>query len=317
MDKESGFLVHVLDWSTKAWMEYCDIWSWVPVFYHVPKNAIRSDGKVKPKQNNILHDVLWVAMILLGCLFLLGAHFRVDELHLLGLSIATYRVIDHFLNALKLPLFGWLSPGSVEVMESQRAQRRIILALLYILELILWYAIIYLALARYLGCKFYTQPVDSQLDCVAEALQLSFATMSTVGYGTIAPMDVPTNIVAMMQFFTGLMFITGTIATLAGLLKNAQSEQIKDDDEEGRLDGWQLYLRIFLPPQATLGIILVFYVVFHLSADKMRWSTCSSIVVCIWVSLLVGCLIISCTCYRDIRKRVGEVKKKHFESLGV
>jgi hypothetical protein len=105
-------------------------------------------------------------------------------------------------------------------MTLQRAQRRLLTTLIHFAELIFFYAVIYWVLHDSFGAAIYGLP-SGVTPTAVPALQLSFATMTTIGYGTYAPDSVPTLITAIIQSLTGLVLIGGFVAQMATLLKTA------------------------------------------------------------------------------------------------
>jgi hypothetical protein len=156
------------------------------------------------------------------------------------------------MNALRGAIFGYKNrPELKEQMTIHRAQRRLLLTLMFISEVTFFNAIVFWILKANFGAKYIMD-----LNTPVDALQLSFSTISTVGYGTYAPADRFTIILALLEFVTGLLFIAGSIAQMSALLKTGSTGTGTKDETEGKeVSSLEVQLRRVLPPIMTLGFI--------------------------------------------------------------
>jgi hypothetical protein len=147
-------------------------------------------------------------------------------------------------------------------MDLHRIQRRFILSLMHLVELIFNYAVIYWILS-YKADRF-----NAPLTLPAHALQLSFSTLTTIGYGTFAPVSRLSTAAAMLESFTGLLWIGGIIAKMV-----AGSEKLDvDEDEYKTASRRHLQTRKWLPPIATLATFLTMMVVAVRCVGPMDWN---------------------------------------------
>jgi hypothetical protein len=261
----NGFLLGSVDWLGHAWCHYCAIWSWVPLFHRYRPGP--TPGTFLLIQNNIRHDVCLYLLrpFLLGyaALFYLSTNSIQHAVGLWFFAFATWSAIDLFVSNLTGTLFGYKNrPGHAEEMSLHRAQRRLLILLIDFVQVVFCYTIILWFSQPLFQCKF-----DKILEEPSHAFQLAFSTVTTIGYGTFAPMSRGAIIICLIESATGLLMISGGIAQMAALLKTprlaagAAAELPQDEGKE--VTGTEASLRHFLPPLMTVGCIALLYWMAH------------------------------------------------------
>ena len=257
----NGFLLGSVDWLGHAWCHYCAIWSWVPVFHRCRPGP--TPGTFLLIQNNIRHDI---CLYLLRPLLLAYAalfYLAIDSVHqtagLWFFAFASWSAIDLFVSNLTGTLFGYKNkPGLPEEMSLHRAQRRLMIVLIDFVQVVFSYTVILWFSQALLKCEF----VDP-LTHPSHALQLAFSTVTTIGYGTYAPVSRGAILICLLQSATGLLMISGGIAQMAALLKTshvAPSDETEVARDEGKeVTATEAFLRRFLPPLITVGCIVLLY----------------------------------------------------------
>ena len=128
--------------------------------------------------------------------------------------------VDRFVSAVRAAIFGFgfdpLQPeNGLERITPSQAQRRIVLKLLlFCPSLVFAYAVLYWGLQQNQACEFH-----EKLGTLAHGLQLSFGTMTTIGYGTFAPTDTLSILVAALESGTALLNLGASLSALTGVLK--------------------------------------------------------------------------------------------------
>jgi hypothetical protein len=264
-NRRSGFLLPVVDVFGYIWSNFLTVWSWTPIF-HQPLKKPAGQREVSIAQNNVLHDICWCVSLALATYFIFrllpGRDVATDSWILIAFSYSSWRSLDLAVVLMHGTLFGYKNrPGTREVMTLQRAQRRLLVSLIHFGELILFYAVIYWVLYQRFKCRF--NGFAGTVTTPYQALLVSFSTLTTIGYGTYAPDQTPSVLVAMLQSFTGLLLIGGFIAQMSSLLKAVHAEtepkEAEEEEEETTEVSFREYrLRRVVPPLATfLGIVLI------------------------------------------------------------
>jgi hypothetical protein len=265
VDRKNGWLLFLVEVITDGWLHYWSIGCWVPVFHFPIPATSTNQCEIRLVQDNIRHDACWLILSAtsVACFFSLDSHPPSSPECLAAFAYSTWRALDLFALSLRLPVFGLKnSPDTNEKMDLHRIQRRFILSLMHLVELIFNYAVIYWMLS-YKADRF-----KDPLTLPAHALQLSFSTLTTIGYGTYAPVSRLSTAAAMLESLTGLLWIGGIIAKMV-----AGSQEIDfGEDEYKTASRRQLQTRKWLPPIATLGTFLSMMVVAVLCVGPMDWN---------------------------------------------
>ena len=263
----NGFLLGVADFLGDLWLHYLSIWSWVGIFHQ--RMGKSSSGKMLIRQNNLLHDVFYCFNLLISVWFALrvlpGRDLKQDRLVTLAFSYSVWQAMDLFIGFFHGTLFGIKNnPETRESLTLHRAQRRLLLTIISFFELVFCYSIIYWVMSRRFGCLFSGLEKG---DNSYWALQMSFSTLTTIGYGTYAPDQTITIIVALFQALSGLLVIGGSIAQMASMLKTPYQAPPDNgaDGSHGELEESveitinKYRLRCVLPPLGTLLVISFIY----------------------------------------------------------
>lgn len=181
------------------------------------------------------------------------------------LAAILWRVFDAFVNAADVSPFGY---GAVrqEIRGREINQRLVLLNIMTLIELIFLNATLNFGLER-IGVARYSAPFVKEATSVSQgmirALQTSFSTITTIGYGTYAPENGWAIALAILQSLTGLLLVS-LVAAGAISLAVANPEKPKGEDEKQpsrpSAESWHRYwgkakTRWWLPILATLFII--------------------------------------------------------------
>ncbi len=137
------------------------------------------------------------------------------------LWFAAWRITDIVCTAARIVLFDPYKTHYTSEYKISSTVRSIILGFINYIELILAFAVIYCAHIEQIG------PKDVSHDPLS-ALYLSAVTQMTVGYGDLQPIG-SLRLVASLQAFIGLAFISLFVARFISLLRPVQS--LEEEDE--------------------------------------------------------------------------------------
>jgi hypothetical protein len=203
-NRQNGFLLGCLDDVGHCWSHYCAIWGWAGVFHKSrPIENKNADQNFWLEQDNRAYDIIYSARLIISVLFFSYLAMRWDHhsgpaprLDSFILSWSLWRVADNLINYVHGPLFGFKNkPGRRESFSLSRAQRRLMLTLIDYCEIVFTYSSIYWLISIYLGPQSY----DKGFINPSSALQLSFSTITTVGYGTFAPNSYRADLIAFSE----------------------------------------------------------------------------------------------------------------------
>ena len=134
-------------------------------------------------------------------------------------ALASFRAFDLFINAAAYAPFGPEGWGGRSRNRDEHC-RVMLLTLMNFVELISWYSVLFAYLAWFCGAKFIYPGYDMrpvQPFMAQHALLLAMSTITTVGYGTVAPDDMLTTIVVVFETMSGLLLIAVGIASAVSL----------------------------------------------------------------------------------------------------
>lgn len=151
-------------------------------------------------------------------------------------AVGLYRSVDLFINIFHTGVFHNFR-GDVPLNEAPQWQlRRLLVGVLFnYLELVLWYSVIYYSVGINSPSEFNT-PVSG----IAEALHLSISTMTTVGYGSVAPVRLSSTLLAVLQVITSVLLLATVVSVLVSLLGSSETRQPRRHtvEDPGQWGSW-------------------------------------------------------------------------------
>jgi hypothetical protein len=141
------------------------------------------------------------------------------------LAVILWRLFDAFVNAVDVSPFG---AGAVRAgtRTPELNQRLVLLNVMTLVEVIFWNASLTFHLSEW-GVAEYDKPFRNPIidmnpatplaDGMVHALQTSFSTITTIGYGTYAPSNLCAVLLAFLEAFTGLLLISMVAAAAISL----------------------------------------------------------------------------------------------------
>ncbi len=205
-------------------------------------------GKPHVEGRTVRQDFLHVAravasVVLFGALYWSHSDWFLS----IALGLSMFMSVDLFAHFTMLAVFGntygrqWSSEMSL-----QRLHRTLIVGLLMLVELVFWHAGLAYGLARNLPDLF--------RDCFrspSDALHYSVATVTTIGYGTFAPVHLLSVMHACVEALSALLLVTGLVTEV---LTRIASGTNADNTRSSTYDlpicwetNWGWNLRRFLP----------------------------------------------------------------------
>jgi hypothetical protein len=92
--------------------------------------------------------------------------------------------------------------------------------------LLAWgYAYVYLVLQAWVPNSFYNGARPGEAATFVELLFLSFTNLSATGLGDIMPISVPARVVAMLEQFSGVGYVTVVVSRLIGMTINSREKK--------------------------------------------------------------------------------------------
>jgi hypothetical protein len=166
-------------------------------------------------------------------------------------GLAVYRAVDVALTLAGLGVFGSLRHGAtLEELPRHRIQRTMIALLLNYLELMVWFAVLYVWIGT-------TDPGQFELPVSGrrEAFFVSMETFTTIGYGRHAPVKTRALVFCTAQAVLALLILAIVIGGLVGSLREAGREV-----EERPLTGRARYtVHALTPLAAYAGCVALAY----------------------------------------------------------
>jgi hypothetical protein len=182
---------------------------------------------------------------------------------LLVLAMILWRLIDAFVNAADATPFGW---GWVSQEKRSRPlhRRLVLLNVMTLLEVMFLNATLTYHL-EWLGIARYAAPFDPEQgtrgDGLVRALQTSFSTLTTVGYGTCAPDNLLAVALAILETLTGLLLVSVVAASAISMALTPAPKAPPEDRPEEKpskippLPWWQWVICQLSPTLGTVGMI--------------------------------------------------------------
>lgn len=218
------------------WKRYVVLWGWTPLFD-------RSRSPARHRRTVI--DLCWSGMLLVSVMsFCFFAHEQASEAYrsapkvLCALTaLAAFRAFDLLVNAAAYAPFGPTTWGGRYRNRDEHC-RVLLLTMMNFIELIFWYSVLFTYLAWFQEANFLypgrdTTPVKPFV--VQHAFLLAISTITTVGYGTVAPNDMLTTMVAAFEAVSGLLLIAVGIASSVSLAVSSSPPAMPPADEHSAL----------------------------------------------------------------------------------
>ena len=226
------------------------------IFY---KKSIENGVRGRTWLQDIAH-LAWAGMSV-------TAFFHLDSSCLIlcafTLSLSSFRLLDLLIDFVMLAVFGnrygrpWAG-----AMQPQRLQRTLIVDILLLLELVFWNASWIFVISK-IDHTLYAIPVEYP----DQALQVSFSTATTIGYGTYAPVKTPSILAAFLEALSALLLVTGVIGGVLSRISSVPDGQRKMEEPRcaTRLNGlpilwdagwgWRIrYVSPLLIPALAVGL---------------------------------------------------------------
>jgi hypothetical protein len=157
-------------------------------------------------------------------------------------AFALYRATDLWVTLVRTGVF-FSFRGDVQVKQEPpwRLQRVLLGVMMNYVELIMWFAIVYYQLATTSPCQFH-----DEIRHIHQALNLSFSTMTTIGYGLYSPNSLLSTVIALWQAVTGIALLAIVVGVLIALLTRDQPNLVLAGNSEST--SW-------LRPVATFALV--------------------------------------------------------------
>jgi hypothetical protein len=129
-----------------------------------------------------------------------------------------YRALDIFITLVRTGVF-FSFRGDVRINQEPlwRVQRILVGVMFNYVELVCWFAVAYFQLASTSQCQF-----NVSITSIHQTLNLSFTTMTTIGYGVYAPNSLLSTILALWQAMTGVTLLAIVVGVVIALMISAR-----------------------------------------------------------------------------------------------
>lgn len=177
------------------------------------------------------------------------------------MACIVYRLVDMLISVLNVCPFG---VGAVKagVRSTEINRRLVLLNLMSFMELIFWNATLLFYMEEQ-GVATFKEPFSgngTEAEALVHALQTSFSTVSTIGYGTYAPNSLWAVLLTLMEVFTGMLLISVAVAQTISLTTQAEEAKANDDSNKVKdLIDLPVSLRNYTPVCCTVVLIGMIY----------------------------------------------------------
>ena len=214
MSDTNSPLLHFLDVSTGAWVRR---YSLVSIPFLRPRESVST---VNQQRNR---DIFVVSMLGLSIAALVWCYphelpsSRPPFLQAIA-AFGLYRAIDLFITLVRTGVF-FSFRGDVRINQEPlwRVQRILVGVMFNYVELVSWFAVMYFQLASTSSCQFNTSIKE-----IHQTLNLSFTTMTTIGYGVYAPNSLLSTILALWQAIIGVTLLTIVVGVVIARMMAAE-----------------------------------------------------------------------------------------------
>ena len=244
-----GFLLRSVDAITNRW---------VTRFSLIAIPPLRPRGDAYASKQQFHRDIFVTTMLLLSIASAALFHFLdpagVPVLLRVFAAFALYRALDLWITIIRTGVF-FSFRGDIQInREPLWRVRRILVGVFFnYVEITMWYSLIYLYIA--LACPMeFKEPITE----LHQALNLSFSTITTVGYGVYAPNRMLANVFAYAQVLTGIILMATVVGTLAAILTSDSNPQPYKCADESRKLSWWIPILSFCATYLALYLLLRF-----------------------------------------------------------
>ena len=210
--------------------------------------------------NKYTRDIWYISSILMSVLFFIFSIIINNlSVNVLIFTIAFYRSTDILVSIFRIAISGQFGNTPNYCLERNKIMRNILATLVNYVEFVFWYSSIYFILGTYDISQFSTQ-ITSPLSFV-----LSFTTLTTIGYGNIAPQEFKSAFFCSMEALSSIVILSIVIGSLSGLA-NSPSPASVFNEQKNELSLTPLSEPTKLSPNNALWIIhrAIGFVIFFL-----------------------------------------------------
>jgi hypothetical protein len=133
-------------------------------------------------------------------------------------AFGLYRAGDIFIMLMRTGVF-FSFRGDIRINQEPlwRVQRTLVGVMSNYIELVGWFAVVYFQLAATSECQF-----NTPIYFIHQALNLSFTTMTTIGYGVYAPNSLLSTVIAFWQALAAITLLAIVVGVIIALLISAR-----------------------------------------------------------------------------------------------
>ena len=242
------------------WKRYVVLWGWTPLF---------DRSQTPARHRRTIMDFCWGGMLLASASsFRFFQHAQTGESYQTHREIlsalaafASFRSFDLLVNAAAYAPFGPENWGGRYRNRDEHC-RVMVLTVMNFLELIFWYSILFAYQAWFCGGQFIypgSGALPMQPFVIQHAFLLAMSTITTLGYGTVAPNDMLTTITAGFETISGLLLITVGIASAVSFaVSSSQPTAVSEQRSAAVPDllsrSWTI--RCFSPLVCSAGLLI-------------------------------------------------------------
>jgi len=206
---------------------------------------LRLTTKNTPRKQQINRDIFIIFMLNLSiwCFIFLYISEPIKHNFITGAmsSLALYRAIDLFIMILKTGVF-FIFRGDIDLNKEPLWRiRRILIGIIFnYTELIMWFSVIYLQLALTSPCQF-----SESVSSASQAFNVSYTTMTTIGYGKYTPNGMISEAISFFQVITAMLMLTLVVGALLALLTRDESSTVAPASTTQEKASWIVPILIF------------------------------------------------------------------------
>ena len=210
-----SFLLKAFDTVTDAWVSKLSLVA-IPLL----RRGTRPDPALQRNRDIFVSFMLGLSIAMVVMFHVAGARLDCWRQAIAGLAL--YRALDLFISLARTGVF--LSfRGDVKLKEEPvwRVQRALLEVMFNYVELTMWFTVIYRQLSLTSPCQF-----SERIERVDQAFNLSFSTMTTIGYGKYAPDGMVSNLLAFFQVLIGLVSLVLMVGSVLPLITGSEPASV-------------------------------------------------------------------------------------------